>query len=173
MASPYAMMFAASAIIIGLGSAFFHASLTLLGQFFDVFGMYLLTSFMLAYALKRLLKWTHSRTLVFFVTVNLLLSLALIQVPDTRRYAFALVLLVAIAVETLFRRLRKPRVAVRWWNIGFAVFAVGYAIWLLDNTRIVCSPFSALQGHAIWHIMGAIAVVCLYRYYTSEEFNET
>jgi hypothetical protein len=43
-------------IIIGVGSAFYHASLTFIGQFFDVFGMFLLAVFMLVYAFERI--WT-------------------------------------------------------------------------------------------------------------------
>ena len=44
----YAILRASCAIIIGIGSAFLHASLTLVGQFLDVLGMYLLATFMLS-----------------------------------------------------------------------------------------------------------------------------
>jgi hypothetical protein len=154
--------------VIGIGSAFFHASLTLIGQFFDVLGMYLLTSFMLSYALKRLLGWSEKIMIGFYILTSLLLSWLLIEFPETRRYVFALVLLLAIASEVLYRRLRTPRLCIRWWNVGFLLLAVGYVIWILDNTKVLCSPMSLLQGHAIWHILGASAVVLLYRYFASE-----
>jgi hypothetical protein len=164
----YGCLLGGAAVVIGVGSAFFHASLTLVGQFFDVFGMYLLTSFMLAYALRRMLNWGRETTLGVYALLVAGLSLLLYLVPETRRYAFAVVLLVAIISETTLRRRRRLSVRVSWWNAGFLLFAMGYAIWILDNFKILCDPDSLLQGHAIWHILGAIAVVLLYRYYASE-----
>src|SRR5512132_2015416 len=43
----YAIIMGIASIIIGVGSVFYHASLTFIGQFFDVFGMFLLAAFML------------------------------------------------------------------------------------------------------------------------------
>jgi hypothetical protein len=162
-------LLALSTVVIGIGSAFFHASLTLVGQFFDVFGMYLLTSFMLAYALQRLFRWNDGLMVAFYISINLLLSGLLYEVPETRRYVFAIVLLLAIIFEMLVRRLRTTQIAVRWWNSGLMLFLIGYVIWILDNTRVLCSPNSLLQGHSVWHILGAVAVFCLFRYYSSEE----
>jgi predicted membrane channel-forming protein YqfA (hemolysin III family) len=155
--------------VIGVGSAFFHASLTLIGQFFDVLGMYLLTSFMLAYAFKRLFEWSDGFTIAFYTSINLLLSWLLFEVPETRRYVFAIVLLLAIIFEMLVRKLRTLQIGVRWWNLGLLLLLIAYVIWIADNTKLLCDPKSLLQGHAIWHILGAVAVFCLFRYYSSEQ----
>jgi dihydroceramidase len=48
------------------------------------------------------------------------------------------------------------------------LLTVAYVIWILDNTRLVCFENSLLQGHAIWHILGAVSVFFLHRYYVSE-----
>lgn len=162
-------LFTLSIVIIGVGSAFFHASLTLVGQFFDVFGMYLLTSFMLVYALTRLFTWHYGITIFTYVLANVFLSGLLIEVPETRRYAFAVVLLLAIIFEIVVRRLRAPQIEVWWWNSGLLLFLIGYVIWIFDNTKLLCNPDSLLQGHSIWHILGAVAVFCLFRYYHSEQ----
>jgi len=50
----YTFIFSFSLLFVGFGSAFYHASLTFTGQFFDVFGMFLVAAFMLVYALERL-----------------------------------------------------------------------------------------------------------------------
>ncbi len=42
----YGVVYAVAVILIGLGSWFYHASLTFVGQWFDVMGMYLLGTFM-------------------------------------------------------------------------------------------------------------------------------
>ena len=44
--------------------------------------------------------------------------------------------------------------------------AVAFVIWILDFTRTVCAPASWLQGHAVWHILGAAAAWYLFRYYS-------
>lgn len=123
---------------------------------------------MLVYALDRLFDFKSPTTLIIYVVLNLALSTLLIQIPETRRYMFALVLIAALIFEFIMRRRKKISIQVGWWNAGFLLLAVAYVIWILDITKILCDPQSPLQGHAIWHILGAVAVWLLYRYYASE-----
>lgn len=164
----YAAAFAVSAIVIGLGSAFYHASLTFAGQFFDVFGMYLLTTLMLAYALRRLLRLRHRATVLGYLLLNIPLTWLLIVLPEFRRSAFALVLIAALILEVMIWRVRRPALRRDLFVGGFALFTGSYAIWILDNRDILCAPTSLLQGHAAWHVLGAAATWLLYRYYMSE-----
>jgi hypothetical protein len=165
----YPLAFAASAIVIGLGSAFYHASLTFTGQFFDVFGMYLLTTLMLAYALRRLFRLSDAVTIPGYLLLNVPLTWLLVTLPEFRRSAFAVVLIVALALEIIVWRRWRPDIRKELFGGGFLLFASAYAVWILDNTRILCSPASLLQGHALWHILGAAATWLLFLYYRSEE----
>lgn len=158
-----------ASVVIGLGSAFYHASLTFIGQFFDIFGMYLLTALMLVYALTRLYGWSRSRALSVYIVLNIALTVLQIAVPDTRRYAFAVVLILGIIVESVLRWRKPIRIEGRLFGMGLGLFTLAFVIWILDNTRILCEPESLFQGHAIWHILGAVAVVFLHRYYLSEK----
>ncbi len=164
----YSILMGVASIIVGVGSAFYHASLTFIGQFFDVFGMFLLAAFMLVYAWERIWNLRITTSLGLFLTLNIFLSWLQIAIPDTRRYAFAIVLIIALGFEYYFRVKEKPKIDVRLLQIGIGLLAGAYIIWILDNTRIVCFERSLLQGHAIWHIFGAISVWFLYRYYASE-----
>ena len=47
-----------------------------------------------------------------------------------------------------------------------AVQGVAFGIWALDVGHVVCDPTSLLQGHAAWHLLGAGAAWCLWRYFT-------
>ena len=161
-----------SSIIVGVGSAFYHASLTFIGQFFDVFGMFLLAALTLVYAWERIWNLRLTTTLSLYLALNLFLSWLQIAIPDTRRYAFAVVLMLALTFEYYFRLKQKPQIDVRWLWIGTSLLGGAYIIWILDNTRLVCLENSLLQGHAIWHILGAIAVLFLHRYYVSEVTKE-
>ena len=164
----YSILMGIASIIVGVGSAFYHASLTFIGQFFDVFGMFLLAAFMLVYAFERIWKLRISTTLGLFLTLNIFLSWLQIAIPDARRYAFAIVLIIALVFEYYFRVKDKPQINIRLLQIGIGLLAGAYIIWILDNTRIVCFERSLLQGHAIWHLLGAVSVVFLHRYYLSE-----
>jgi hypothetical protein len=164
----YSYIMGIACIIIGIGSAFYHASLTFIGQFFDVFGMFLLAAFMLVYTFERIWALRLTTTLVLFLFLNLFLSGLQIAVPDTRRYVFAIVLIVALLFEAYFRKKANPRIEVKWLRLGVSLLAIAYIIWILDNTRTLCFETSLLQGHAVWHLLGAVSVWSLHRYYVSE-----
>jgi hypothetical protein len=168
----YKTIFGAAAVVIGVGSAFYHASLTFIGQFFDVLGMYLLAVFAFVYALERLFEFNRRTTLTFYFGLNLLLATMLIYVPETRRYLFGLVLIAGLIIEIIARKTRKIFIETKWWNIGLALFAIAFVIWIIDNKKIICDPNSVLQGHAIWHLLGAIAMLTLYAYYASEAITQ-
>jgi hypothetical protein len=164
----YSVVMGLSSMTIGIGSAFYHASLTFIGQFFDVFGMFLLAAFMLVYAWERIWNLRGTTSLGLYLALNLFLSWLQIAVPDTRRYAFAIVLIVALLFEYYFRLKMKILIDVRPLKFGIGLLTIAYFIWILDNTRLVCFERSLLQGHALWHILGAVSVFLLNRYYVSE-----
>jgi hypothetical protein len=164
----YAGIIGIASIVTGVGSAFYHASLTFTGQFFDVFGMYLLASLMLVYALERLRGWGTWKTLALYLILNVFLTTLQIAIPESRRYAFAIVLVMALVCEYGYQVSQRPRVQDSWLNAGVGLFAAAYIIWILDNTGTLCDPYSLVQGHAAWHVLGAIAVGFLYTYYASE-----
>jgi len=168
----YSVSMGFSSLIIGMGSAFYHASLTFIGQFFDIFGMFLLAAFMLVYAWERIWTLRFATTLSLYLALNLFLSWLQIAIPDARRYAFAVVLIVALLFEHYFSNKMKPQIETRWLKIGIGLLTVAYIIWILDNTRLVCFENSLLQGHAVWHILGAVSVLFLHRYYLSEGLNK-
>jgi len=57
---------------------------------------------------------------------------------------------------------------IEWFYAGFALFATAFLIWGLDISKTICNPHSPLQGHAVWHLLGAVAAGFLYLYYASE-----
>jgi dihydroceramidase len=164
----YAAIVGAAALVTGLGSALYHASLTLTGQYLDILGMLLLASFMLVYALERSLGWSVQRTLALYAAAMGLFTLVQVGLPDTRRYLFALVLLAALLLEYRLRLAHPGTAHLAWLNSGVALLALAFFIWILDQTAILCDPASLLQGHAVWHLLGAAGMGLLYAYYHSE-----
>ncbi|GJQ52691.1 MAG: hypothetical protein HKUEN02_15380 [Anaerolineaceae bacterium] len=164
----HAVIFGASSLVIGIGSAFYHASLTFTGQFFDVLGMFMLATFMLVYACERIWDLRFVTTMGLYLILVLFLSVLQISLPDTRRFMFAVVLGIALLFETYYRKQKTPIVAANKLRLGIILLAVAYAIWSLDHARIVCFETSLAQGHAAWHLLGAASVGLLYQYYASE-----
>ena len=164
----YSLIMGLSSIVVGVGSAFYHASLTFLGQFFDVFGMFLIAAFMLVYAWERTWKLHLTTTLSLYLALNLLLSWLQITIPETLRFAFAMVIVLALVFESYFLTRTKPQINIRWLRLAIASLAAAYLIWILDNTHILCLEHSLFQGHAVWHILDSAAVWMMHRYYASE-----
>ena len=154
-------------VFTGLGSAFYHASLTFAGQVLDVSGMYVLISFALLYSVSRIWKQTRIAFLRSYLGMNAVLLCIQIYNPGARRFLFAILIILVLGIETYSRRRAAILLESKWLWRAAIIMAVAFMIWILDITRIVCAPTSLLQGHAIWHFLGAVSGACLYRYYRS------
>ncbi len=149
-------------ILIGIGSFIYHATLTLIGQFLDVAGMYGLAAFIIAYALYRRNKlkfWS------LFLLINIILDFILLIYPESRRVLFGAVFIAGVTLE-LYKYARKR--FYPHFGMGLFIFVIAYIIWILDRYRVLCSPASFLQGHSIWHIFGALSSYFLFLYYIEE-----
>ncbi|GAA5531417.1 ceramidase domain-containing protein [Herpetosiphon gulosus] len=164
----FPILFGIALIIIGIGSTFYHASLTFIGQFMDVFGMYLIATFMIIYVISRKINKIKIM-LIAYVLSNILLALLLVFIPELRRYAFAIIIVIGLAMETLYIKKSDSYINTRYIKIAITSMAIAFAIWITDITKIICSPYSIYQGHAIWHLLGALSSLYLYLYYRSEE----
>lgn len=164
----YPRLFGTALIIIGLGSAFYHASLTFVGQFFDVMGMYLIASFIFLYNHSRLSPLTGRRFVMAYLLINAVLAVILIQYPTLRRYIFGLMILATLVPEYRLRAKKMVVINSRFLHAAWGTLILAFVIWTLDISKILCNPNSWLQGHALWHLLGAVAGGFLYLYYRSE-----
>ncbi len=162
---PELNLLALAAIITGLGSAFYHASLSFAGQFFDVLGMHMVAIFMIVYAFRFNKRLGFSKTLWIFTVATVLLGVILWTAPESRRYLFAGLIIIGILLELLLA-VRKKSLNCKYLISGILVMAIGQLIWQLDNSGVVCYPDSLFQGHGLWHILGAIALYLLYKHYS-------
>jgi hypothetical protein len=156
---------AAAAIFLGATSAFYHASLSFLGQWLDVESMYLLALVGFAANVDALRPQAPKRFLPLYVGLNVVMGVLLLTVPVLRRYAFAGAILAIIVTEVLLRRQKLRDWSLRPLHAAIGLMAVAFSIWILDLTKTVCAPHSWLQGHAVWHVLGACATYALWRYY--------
>jgi dihydroceramidase len=164
----YALTYGTAVAAIGLGSFFFHASLTLVGRWFDLMGMYLQAGFMVLYGLARLRRIPGPVFALAYGALNAALGWALVSAPQFRREIFGGLILLTIAVEIIVLLRRRPRVRLAYFAAALVSFALAYLIWNLDNSGLWCNPGSWMQGHALWHILSAAAAGLIFLYYRSE-----
>ena len=164
----YPVLFGAALIITGLSSAFYHASLTFVGQFFDVMGMYLIASFIMLYNISRYKTFRGRNFVIAYLVINALLAFLLVTYPALRRYIFGAVIFAALWPEYRLRKTRKLLINNFFLKAAWGTLILAFIIWTLDITKIICNPNSWLQGHALWHLLGAAAGGFLYLYYRSE-----
>lgn len=157
-------LYAVALVVIGLGSAFYHASLTFVGQFFDVLGMYLLASYLVVVNLATL-GWLRPGWFgVAYGGMNLVLAASLIGLPEMRRWLFLGLIVLVLVLELFLHLMRQNHRPTRYLMLALGAFGLAFVIWNLDNSRIWCSPEAIWQGHALWHLLGALAGWWMWRY---------
>ena len=106
--------------------------------------------------------------MVYYALLCAVLVAILYALPEVRRWLFAVVLLAAIILELVFARPRRSQVRTDYYVAGLIANIVAFTIWNLDQNGQLCAPDSLLQGHAVWHLLGAAALWFAFLYYRSE-----
>ena len=154
-------------LFLGVSSFFYHATLSFLGQFLDIFSMYTFGLLLFFGALYRAGHLRGKYALAGFVVASVVFGLLQFAYPDARRILFAGLLVPGIILEltpwvTAHSPLSRRVLAI---YAGLTVMIVAYSIWTLDQTPAFCQPGSLLQGHAIWHVLTAIAAFLVFIHY--------
>lgn len=167
---PYlSLLLAANFIYLSLGSAFFHSSLTWIGQRMDMNATYGLTLSMICIGWVQVLlkKEVSLRMQLGIVGVVLLLiasflPLALHISSSLLLPSLFLILLVLGIINYIqYPAQRIPVLGV----LSFVLLAVAVQIRSLDVAKVNCDPMSIWQGHALWHLLTATSSLSMYFYF--------
>ncbi len=161
-------------IYLCFGSAFFHASLTWVGQRVDMNGTYGVTIVLLGIGFYHVLyKWAFSKKGQIIGAIALLLivfsffKIALMVSSGTLVPLLILVSTLLVTINYLqFRKERSLIVAIL--SLVFIVLAV--KIRTLDVQKIGCDPYSWYQGHSTWHLLTAMSSFCTYSFFRFTKF---
>jgi hypothetical protein len=156
-----------AAFWVGLTSLVYHSSVTFVLQVFDFFGMYFFFALVLLLNLVRLgvlqkerlfvALWASIVGLTVFTVVVAKLSLPVQGI-------IGVLLLAALVTEGVATARHRSKLG--WFLVCLAFITVAGAFSASDVSRRWCDPSNhVFQGHAIWHVLGAIAIYAAFRHY--------
>lgn len=172
------LLFGLAGIYLGLGSGFFHASLTRYGQQCDVGAMYALMICMVAIAVGSWLpriqmarnrkiypSWPILTILVVFGSIYF--SYYKWEYSFTEISGYLTMVLFLFALVSLIEPGKYLQIG--WFIAGVVAILSGSKVRDLDIARQFTGPDSMFQGHSIWHFLSCLMFVFLYLYFRSEE----
>jgi len=164
LARPFTLgagLFAASAVLLGVGSFLFHASITREMQWLDMVGTYAALVAVLACGVHRV--WGAAWSLLLPAALGLDLLIARYKWHLEATIAIP-ILLIAIAIP-MTHIVRTGRGGATAALAPLALFIAAYGVRELDVRHIACDPASVLyQGHALWHLLTAASLGASYRF---------
>ncbi|MDA1269433.1 MAG: ceramidase domain-containing protein [Bacteroidetes bacterium] len=163
------ILLAANFIYLSFGSAFFHSSLTWMGQRVDMNATYGLTLSLICIGMVQVFvkKELSNRMQVGFVLGMLLLNAAFLPLALYISSAillpslFLVLLLLGISNYLQYRSQRSPLLVI----LSFVLLAAAIQIRSMDVAKINCDPLSIWQGHALWHFLTASSSLSMYFYF--------
>jgi hypothetical protein len=158
----------ASFIYLSIGSAFFHASLTWMGQRVDMNGTYSISIsllFIAVYHVFHRASWSETAKKVTLVAALLvIISFYEIHLLVPSSLLPLLILLIWILTAVNYFQFRKERSAVLGL-LGLVLIVVALKIRTWDVQKVGCDPHSVFQGHALWHVLTALSSFCSYAFF--------
>ncbi len=156
-------------IYLSFGSAFFHASLTYVGQRVDMNGTYSISIALLGigfYHLFHKIDFSEKAKKLWIGSLLLIIIAFLpisLMIPSGKLLpAMILLLMILIAIHFLqFRKEKSFILAI----LGLILMLIAVKIRTLDVQKINCDPHSFYQGHSVWHLLTALSSFCSYAFF--------
>jgi hypothetical protein len=160
-AVPYTRVYGSAAIAIGFGSFFYHASLTRVGEWFDLVGVYALCALLLMFNFARVRPLSSRAFTLGFLAIVAAGGVQMIVAREAQQLVFGGLIAGALVLEALIWTRGRPRAQARYLAVGMGCFAAGAALWFAP-----CSL--PIPAHALWHTLAACAAGLMFLYYRSE-----
>lgn len=160
-------------VYLCFGSAFFHASLTWLGQRADMNATYSICITLIGissyrYFVKRDTTPIFKRifTLCLLIIILVFIELHLL-ISSSILLPFLIIIISIFTVLNYLQNKNNYRIQLTLLSIIFLIAA--FILRTLDVKKIGCDPTSVYQGHAVWHLFTGMSAFMLYWFYRSEK----
>lgn len=149
--------------LMGLLSGIYHATNNRFTQHLDFMGMSLMTSFLLAFVTRRILKkeqkaWDQYFWFYFWLNVTIVLFLGVLKLPLQTLLLMNMVPLVLAEINCNF--FLKTTKSFYLFVLGSVILVFAQIMAQIDLKRIYCEPQNLVfHGHVAWHILCAVAMI--------------
>lgn len=156
-------------IYLSFGSAFFHASLTWVGQRMDMNGTYSLSIALLGIGLYHVfhkINFTNRQKTLWVIALGaLILAFFKIHLMVSSSILLPVLILSNIVLTiTHYFQFRKER-SILITVLSLILMVIAVKIRTLDVQKIGCDPYSWYQGHSVWHLLTAMSSFCSYAFF--------
>lgn len=156
-------------IYLSFGSAFFHASLTWLGQRVDMNGTYSISIMLAAISIFNVFHQinlsNYSKKLIIAFLIILILSFYQVHLLISSSILLPILILITWILTTInyfqFRKKRSILIAVS----SLVLIIIAFKIRALDVDKVGCDPHSVFQGHSLWHLMTGLSSFLGYAFF--------
>jgi hypothetical protein len=174
--NPIADAYIFAVLFLGLGSMWFHASLTTGVAWMDGFSMYVYAAFLVFYTVRRL--WDSD--LFFWIAYPAtVVAFTIIGNLWTWEYSSLVLILILVAayvtleftVGGIKHNVLLGRPLTYWlWGLAVAAILLATLFWALSQTgRPLCKSTSFFQPHGLlWHPLAGVMATLLYFYWREE-----
>jgi hypothetical protein len=174
--NPIADLYVFAVLFLGLGSMWFHASLSAAVSWVDAFSMYVFASFLVYYAIYRL--WPNDA--FFWICYPLTVFAATVTgALWSWDYASLILIIALVAVYLVFEIIwasshwsqDRPGPIVLW-SFGAAAIGIATLFWALSQTgAALCDAGNHFfQPHGeLWHPLAGVMAVLLYFYWRNDD----
>lgn len=163
-------------LLMGAASFYYHMSNFYISQILDFIGMYFFVFWLLVLNLRKAKIITRSKQVLTEVAIVILCTL-LVHYMYLNLMKFQIIVAIGVGVilvteyMTYKRSNKKRHYKYFWTSMGLITIAQIFS--QLDLKRIMCDPTEHIfQGHAIWHVIGAIALTVAYKHWEQEDYSQ-
>ncbi len=163
------ILFGICLIYLCFGSAFFHASLTYLGQRVDMNGTYSISIVLFGIALYSVftkIEFSDKAKKVWLVFL-ILCILAFIKIAlfiSSTKFLSGIILIQSLLVLVIYFQNRKEKSIILAIS-SLVLMIIAVKIRSLDVQKVGCDPASFYQGHSVWHLLTALSSFCSYAFF--------
>lgn len=144
-----------------------HATGAFWGEALDVSGMFTISGLFLVFALRRLYGWSNRRVILVFLSLVAVSVSILLTYRPSGIAVFTTQIVAWVILEIRLYRAQGATTDYRYFKLLVVTFAIAFAAWIPDITRIVCNPDNHIFNlHSLWHVLTSLVIYWFYRYQT-------
>jgi len=134
----------------------------------DIYSMIIFVNFIILANITIIRKISDKQLLLLFLALTILSTILFKYLNLSIFIILMLILIVSFTSIIFSNKLIKKDIYIYTSGI---VFLVALIVWKYSKTgQKLCNPSSLIQGHAIWHILCAISIFLMLKFYQSIEF---